>query len=490
MQHLFRRARVGLNLENHECILDHPYLGCHAIMIMIGRRLLDSTRWLLLVTIVASAWLWGTTRPWTQEVICCGLILDTALYGSALLALRRYPRIHLLALSVILLILAQGWILAWNTPPSIPGNMVISDHHAGILPYLPVFASRAESFRAMLLITGLLGAFCIAADLSANRLWRMRLWKTIALTGTSIVVLGLAQRLTNAPAIFWNVYENTGETFFGVFRYHANAGAYINIILPMIAGLALLSVLEKWNEASRVFWIISTLATLAAACVNVSRGAIAVTGIILLLACVWVLPAAFFNYYRRPKKLLRPLLFFVAAAILLIFSFGPDRLISRWDSQGLTDSQRILTYQVVMKNVIPQTGLFGAGPGNFERVFSEIVSEQNLPVKGRWDKAHNDHLQTIVEWGWIGYTAWVILFMGALWKGIQMAQSGSSLATRTLGTCGTLSLVGVLLHAGIDFPLQIISIQLYAGVIAGMLWSMQREQTGGVHLQRKTRTGA
>ena len=446
---------------------------------MMSRRLLESSRWLLLVAVITSAWLWGTTREWTKDLVCGILLIDTALFASALIGIRRFPRIPTVAAAIILFVLAQGWILTGNTRTPLPPGSVIPDHHGGILQFIPGFVGRADSFRAMLLISGLLGAFCIASDLSANRLWRMRLWKTLALTGTSIVALGLIQRLTNAPAIFWNVYENTGETFFGVFRYHANAGAFINLMIPLTAGLAILSLRERWHDASRVFWITATLATLVAVCVNVSRGAIAVTGAIFLAGFFWLLPSACIHYRRKTKKILLPLLFFVTAASLLIFSFGADRLIYRWNSGGISDPRRILTYQVIISHVLPQSGLWGFGPGSFEPVFAAVVSADHLPVKGRWDKAHNDHLQTLVEWGWLGYSAWAILLLGALWKGVALANKASSLSSRTLGISCTLSLGGVALHALIDFPLQIASIELISVLVAGMLWGAQNDKGKG-----------
>ena len=141
----------------------------------MSRRLLESSRWLLLVAVITSAWLWGTTREWTKDLVCGILLIDTALFASALIGIRRFPRIPTVAAAIILFVLAQGWILTGNTRTPLPPGSVIPDHHGGILQFIPGFVGRADSFRAMLLISGLLGAFCSASDLSANRLWRMRL---------------------------------------------------------------------------------------------------------------------------------------------------------------------------------------------------------------------------------------------------------------------------------------------------------------------------
>lgn len=450
---------------------------------MIGSRMMRGSRWLLLATLVASAWLWGSTRVWTIEVIRWCLLADTLLFLLALVAVRRLPRISPVAALGIVVLLLQGWWMVWNAlPSSLSQNIPLMQRHFATLP---ASVCRQESCEAMLLITGLLGAFSITSDLSSNRLWRMRLWYTLGLTGVSIVALGLVQRLTNAPAIFWNIYENTGETFFAVFRYHANAGAYLNLMLPLIAGLAVLSVIEKWNEAARVFWISSALVTVAAVFVNVSRGATLVTGCIVTIGVLWLAMIGFISHRRNWKTIVSSILVAIAAASLLIVSFGTERLTGRWEKLGISDPRRILTYQVITSDILPKTGYFGNGPGTFESVFAATVKELHRPVYGRWDKAHNDHLQAIMEWGWIGYSAWALLFLGALWKGMLMTARKNSSTSRTLGICGTLALMSVLLHAFVDFPLQIVSIELCAGVIVGMLWSIEREQSRGSAMKSK-----
>ena len=119
-------------------------------------------------------------------------------------------------------------------------------------------------------------------------------------------------------------------------------------------------------------------------------------------------------------------------------------------------------------------------PGSFEPVFASVVSANHLPAKGRWDKAHHDHLQTRVEWRWPGYSAWAILLFGSLWKGFGLVNKASSLSSRTLVISGTLSLGGVMIHTLIDFPLQIVSIELITLHIAGMLWGVQDDKKKGI----------
>ena len=439
-----------------------------------GLRLIDPPRWLLLGIIATTDWLWGGTRPWTQDLIARLLLADLIIFFIALILLKRLPKITPQALCAALILLAQGWLLSWNAYPGPGGLRILLNSSPGHIPWLPAFIDQGQSLRSMLLITGLLGAFCLSCDLSANRAWLMRLWKFTALFGFSIVVLGLAQRFTNAPAIFWNVYENDGPYFFSVFRYHANAGAFINLTFPMMAPLAVMSVILKWGQLERVLWITGTLATCAAAFVNSSKAAMVVTLILMLLGTcgLWILSV---RLGSRMDK--RSLLFLMGASIvilaMLILSFGLDQALVRWSSfRGLSlNADRTLTYRVIIEHLIPRTGIFGIGPGNFEAAFTTLVEAKDLPVMGRWDMAHNDYLQTLVEWGWLGTICWGSILGGALLRALRMIWDQTSpLENKALAFGGSVALTGVLLHACVDFPLQITSIQLWVALLCGMLW--------------------
>lgn len=439
-----------------------------------GLRLIDTSRWLLLGIIAVAYWLWGGTRPWAQDLVAQLLLADLMIFCIALIFLKRMPRIAPVALWAILIFLVQGWLLSWNAYPGPGGLRILLSSTPGQIPWFPAFIDRGQSIRSMLLMTGLLGAFCLSCDLSANRDWLMRLWKFTALLGLSIVILGLAQRFTKAPAIFWNVYENDGPYFFSVFRYHANAGAFINLTFPMMASLAVLSVVLKWGQMERVIWITGTLVSCAAAFVNASKAAMVVTLILILLSTcgLWILSV-------RPRSHMdkRSLLFLMGASIvilaILILSFGLDQALVRWSSfRGLSlNADRTLTYRVIIEHLIPRTGLFGVGPGNFERAFASMVEARDLPVLGRWDMAHNDYLQGLVEWGWLGTICWSTILGGALLQALRMIWDQSiPLENKALGFGGSIALTGVLLHACVDFPLQITSIQLSVALLCGMLW--------------------
>jgi hypothetical protein len=441
---------------------------------MIGRRLINLSRWILLLGAVGIVWLWGGTRTWTKEAASWFLLADTAVFVLGLLAVRRLPRIPLLAFLPLVLLLGYGWILALNTPSD---DYIINAQsfpcEGFVFHSLPSYIPRFISQPAMLLVSGLLGAFCIACDLALNRLWRRRLWITLAVCGVGFVLLALAQRFSGAHSIYWNLYEDPGPQFFGTFRYHANAGAYLNLVLPLLAGLALLPSREGSRGIARALCISAALITFGACFVNISRGSEIVTGILVLLGLPWLLSISDTGHHHHEKPRFPRWLIVVGVILLgtaLALSFGTDKMQGKWKESSLADEGRLLTDRVIIDQILPFAAWTGTGPGSFEYVFQSVVEYNKIPVEGYWDKAHNDHLQTLVEWGAGGYFCWAILFFGALIRGIILAWRGASLEAKLLGACGTLSLTGILIHAIGDFPLQISSLQLTALCIAGLLW--------------------
>ena len=159
-------------------------------------------------------------------------------------------------------------------------------HLPGAIPWLPGVVDQAIAASQLLLVTGLIGAFWIASDLATSERWRTRVWWTMSLTGVSLVALGLTQRVTGARAIFWDPVADTGTTFFATYRYHGNAGAFLNLVLPLIAAQALLAFTRRSSHAGMAFWSIATLMVAAGVFINVSKAAMGIATLILLvLAC-------------------------------------------------------------------------------------------------------------------------------------------------------------------------------------------------------------
>lgn len=435
---------------------------------------LEAARWALLANIVLAAWLYGGTREWAREWVAWLLVGNTGLFVLGLLCRWKVPRIPWPPALAGVFLLGQGWVLTWNAERIfLKTAEVFVPRPLRPLPDWPGFLEQALVFPNMVLATGLLGAFAIACDLAANRIWRDRLWITLAGTGLSLVVLGLAQRFTEAPAIFWETDRNIGQTFFAVFRYHANAGAFMNLVLPLIAGLALRGFIRGGSEGARVFWTLAALTTAAAGFVNVSRAANVICAVLIAAMGVWGCSA---GCQRRGRAMVVVAALVAGACLVLAFSFGLEKTLLRWEL-GLwkdtpADSGRYRAYEIIVRSALPAAGPFGSGPGSFEPVFDLHRAKVGSPLEGRWDKAHSDTLQTPMEWGWAGAMAWAVIFSGGFAKAVWMAVRKGSAESKILPAACAFSLAGVMVHALVDFPFQIASIQLFAILTAALAWGV------------------
>ncbi len=444
---------------------------------------LTSARWLLLASLVLAAWLFGGTRDWTVEVIRWLLLTMTALFVLGLALRRRWPRVPWLVAVPSLFLLLQGWFMAWNASRRFIPEVQLFVDAAQRFPGWPGWWDADLTRPSILLMTGLLGALWVTCDLAANRQWRNRVWLTIAATGLSMMVLGLAQRFTDAPGIFWNPYRYVGETFFATFRYHANAGAYINLVLPFIVALAVRSFYREGAEKSRVFWTLASFVTAACGFINTSRAANLVCALLLVGMTAWIAAARLRTL--RTRRILAfgsIVLGLIAAAALMALSFGIDRTVGRWERSGFWDQERALNYELLVSDFIPAAGWWGYGPGTFEPIFNPKRSTMGRQPQGIWAQAHSDVLQTPVDYGWSGAVAWTILLGGALVAAALGARRRGRRPDESeiLSMACAFALAGVSLHAFVDFPLQISSLQLYAMVIAGLAWGMARRPGAAV----------
>jgi O-antigen ligase len=87
---------------------------------------------------------------------------------------------------------------------------------------------------------------------------------------------------------------------------------------------------------------------------------------------------------------------------------------------------------------------------------------------------HQDYLQTILEWGWLGSSLWALLFFGGLVVGIRGYKRHATRnwmpRRRVMQPLAIVALAGVAMHALVDFPFQIESIQLYVATYLGVCW--------------------
>jgi hypothetical protein len=440
----------------------------------------NAARWFLLGNIFLAAWLYGGTREWTREWVTWLLLFNSAIFVAGVIARIRRPSIPLPAALAAFFLLSQAIFLAWNSKRRfIPSAQVFVDRLQP-MPGWPGYLDAEMVWPTVMLTAGLLGAFCIACDMASQWEWRERLWVSIAGTGVSIVLLGLAQRFSEAQDIFWGLDTSRGLTFFSVYRYHANAGTFINLVLPLQVALAVRSLRRDGAEGAKVVWSLSAFITAAAGFVNVSKAANLICLGLLIFMAAW-----FGSYALRSGSARGWLIAAVSVLTVAIIaaSFGLEKTILRWGDEissrsSVSSEGRLQAYEIICKGALPEVGWWGFGPGTFEKVFDIDRAALGSPLEGRWDKAHSDALQTPMEWGWAGAAAWMVILAGGFWRSVGLAAKKSEDALLNAGCA--MALGGVMVHALVDFPLQIASLQLITIVIAGLSWGFPKQPIGSL----------
>jgi hypothetical protein len=431
-------------------------------------------RWLFLGTLVMAPWLYGGTTAWSIEWISGSLGVVLTLWGASLVVDRRWPMVPGALLVVVALILVQGWWMTINALSIYDRTFQVFMPLRPLLDNIPGSADYVLSLALMLRVTALLGVICFVSDLSQRSVWMTRLWYALVVAGGSIALLGLVQKGTAAKMIFWQPPPTVAEfnTFFATYYYHANAGAFLNLILPPAAGLVAWTVVRD-SRIGRAVWGSSLLVIAVAVVSNTSRMA-QVVAALLIVTMAGVLIRHRHGIIDRLEK--RTILLGFVVVLVTVIAVGQaaklDQPLSRWQNfseQWRTDARWMATRAGL--EAVGDAGALGFGPGTFRAVFPGY--QQHHPkLEGTWRFLHQDYLQTILEWGWVGGLALAALFFGGIAVGTRhylRAQNWNN-RQRIVLPCALLGLAGVAIHAIVDFPLQILSIQLLVATYLGLCW--------------------
>ena len=432
---------------------------------------------MFLAALVYAPWAYGTTQDWAVTGLNILMAFIVTMWIVGCLLQRKWPFVPpVLAIAAIAL-LAQGWFQVGNAKFDYDPATRDFTKLNPLLPWAPGTLHQSLSLQSMVQISTMLAAVCFVCNMAQRTIWRKRLLWTIALTGITLVLLGLAQRFTSATAIFWGS-EEMGPSFFATYRYHSNAGAFVNLVWPIVAGFTVMAFLREAHGWKKHLWAAALVLCLAATAIIASRAAAVLTVIVTVSWGLWFFREVVRNRWKGVTFATATVATLVV--ILLIGSLaalaGLDVSVKRWSKfnrEVTEENPRLLTAQVCL-DMIPEAGAWGFGPGTFQTAFPYFTHRYGRLIAGKWIYAHADYLQTIIEWGYVGGVGWAVLIFGGLLTSISRvfrSRNRLSIDVRVTHFALITGLMGVLLHSLVDFPLQIASIQLYVAVLLGILWA-------------------
>jgi O-antigen ligase len=335
------------------------------------------------------------------------------------------------------------------------------------------------AFDSMEMTTMLLGAFLVACALFSDPGIRRFVMLSIALSCMLNAAIGVAMKFSDPLMhVFWKPLEIDWNNF-AFYRYHGNAGAFLNLGWPIIlvfARRALSAGRGKVSVSRRIFWIFASLACFSALFLNASKAALAIG---LLIA-----PWPFSTGLKRMKQ---KTLFLLAAVALLLLAgglfassqFAREAAFQRMTNRAEVSASfygRVTAYHQFI-DAVPQVGAFGLGPGLFQVAFPYQTSPLGNRDVGLREYAHEDYLQTALEWGWFGTFFWTLLVGGGIYRAFHTYAQRERFASKTdrhLVLGAILGVLGTLAQATLDFPLQIASIRLVFLVLLAFCWASPR----------------
>jgi len=435
------------------------------------------SRWIFFAALAYAPWDYGGTTPASIRTINWLLLAAFILWMLELLISRRRPRFPRFLLFLTGALLGIGAWMAVNAKSIYDSDFYVFVPLRNFAPHLAGSVDYAISAAWMLRGALLLFVILFVVDLSQSNRWLLRLWYTIGLVAGSIAFLGLLQKATGARMIFWQTAPPWGATtFFATYYYHGNAGAFLNLVWPLTAGLAIRAFTARCHPAMRAMWLSVFVLTVAGVLANTSRVAQLIAFLLLIAICLRFGPALLRQLWHMQKGVaLAGAIAILLALIALAQATHLEQPLNRWQSLGerIPNDARWQTARVAA-GALSDIGFFGFGPATFRVVFPSYNGVPIQRVPGTWRFLHEDYLQTALEWGWLGGTLWALLFFGGIVVGIrsykQYAASEWTPRRRLLQPFVIIALIGVALHAIVDFPLQIASIQVYVATYLGLCW--------------------
>ncbi len=410
-----------------------------------------------------------------------GLVLGILVFGPLALGAVRpseFLIVQGLTLGVMVLWGLRLWVgeqrrLLW---PPICWVVILFAGYA-VMRYLTCeieYAGRQELIRILIY------AFLFFAIL--NNLHRQESTQIISFT---LVFLALAisgyaifQFLTGSDRVwhYQTPYKGRGV---GTYICPNHLGGFLEMLLPLALAYTLVG---RAKAVTKVLLGYAAIVMVVGIGVTLSRGSWVAAGFAVLLL-FGVL--AFHRNYRLPAFVL--MVFLIGGGVFL---FSKNQFIVSRVKAGVETGKnveadmRFELWQATVRMWRDHLWL-GVGPGHFDYRFRGY---RPASVQLRPDRAHNEYLNTLADWGVAGgalvFAGLVALFVGVLktWKHVRRSENEfknnqSNKFAFVLGS--TLALVALLVHSLVDFNLQIPANAILAVGLAALLSSHLRFATDG-----------
>lgn len=317
--------------------------------------------------------------------------------------------------------------------------------------------------------------FCLMIVIAEMRpIHRRRVLGVAVGSAVALALLGIVIKLggTELLRIYWSFEKpDNYQTSFAGYRYHGNAATFLTISYAFASGF-LLEAMAKGQTRIRILTLSAIIIILFGLFLNTSRAGWALAIIVTLLAIPRLMSTLRSGKSETTSPEKRRLVIVVAVAagliaIIALFASESQYRIGKLSSLSETMAKRFPL--ALFMDMVPETPLTGFGPGTFPFVFPKYqMSKPGMYTSDKFlNEAHQDYFQIYFDWGPITFLVWLtILFVPAI---KYVFQHRSKATTDNLGFVCFAAVFAVLLHATLDFPLQITSLLFYFGIATAFL---------------------
>jgi O-Antigen ligase len=445
--------------------------------------------WLVVVLILAAPWPRAGLSVGAMHLLSGAAGVLVLMWGATLWGQRRVPGPPIL-LTAVTALLALGWLMALNAGSRYDPAANAFVPVAPPVAWLPGGVDRTESILAAGVASAVLIVTLVAGDLARHRVWRRRLLMAVVTSVTLVALSGIAMKLGWIDTVRWYA-GRPPDSPFGPFGYHGNAASFLALGLSVLFAFGTEPTLRKRRGGLPALSTVVVLLLIGAA-VNHSKVTVplATLGLCVVAVLRWgqVVRA-------KPRG---AVLLAVAIALTLVLVAGAvltgGNILSGYADRLTKSAEPRLLLTKISVGMASDAGPLGLGPGTFKlampasphfdpRLYRKWIVTRQEPGTDPviWNHAHQDYLQTVIEWGWLGAAAWAVVLGGGFVIALRRVCDEDP-DTRTAAMAVAAALAVIAVHALGDFPMQVPAIAITTAVLTGVGWGLRHQprSSGGV----------
>jgi O-antigen ligase len=337
----------------------------------------------------------------------------------------------------------------------------------------------------LLKIISYLGVFLLIINYVDSKRKLMRISAVIIFSGIVVVFLGIAQKVTEAPKIywFWKPLFKNDASFFGPFVNPNHFAGYVEMIIPLSMGLFM----AKWRHLIKnqrgirdffitigneegcklILFLFFTILMVGALFLSSSRG-----GIVSFLGSMLFLLAMMIKKEKGGRDITLLVVFLISIVSFLLW-MGISPLIEEFRS--IQDLPRDYDIQYRFQNwkdtfrLMKDFPLLGVGLETFPAIFPKY---KTIGLQYHYLYLENDYLQLLCEVGLLGFGIF-LWFMLSLFRQIGSGYPRHDTRERSgvyyISFYGCLTgMVAIVIHSFWDFNMHIPSNAQLLSMLMGL----------------------